>query len=128
MGMKVYYLSRLLLSVILGGLSFIAGAPWWIAAIVCVTVIAFFLWAPRSGRYVVRPELGFTALRRDERSQAVTNRAARMGFVATILAAGGLVVYFAIFAEAKVPVWAVALVVALGGATYFLSDSWLRRT
>jgi len=38
------------------------------------------LWAPRSGRCALLPENGTTALRRDERSEAIAGRAARNAF------------------------------------------------
>ncbi|MFC1935788.1 hypothetical protein ACFLX9_03410 [Chloroflexota bacterium] len=125
-GMTRYYTSRGLISVALGGLFIITGALWWMAVLVGGLSLAFFLWAPRSGRYVVNRELGVTALRRDEHTQAVAGRAARMAFVVTILVVGGLAIYYASIAQDDVPAGVLAFVVALGWLTNFTTDRLLR--
>lgn len=51
--MTRYYLSRTLLSAGFAALFVAAGSPWWMAAIVGLLSLAFFAWAPRSGRYRV---------------------------------------------------------------------------
>ena len=89
--------------------------------------LAFFMWAPRSGRYSVRPESGVAALGRDERTQAITNKAARNGFALTMLSGAGLVLYFELVASSDVPVRALALVLLIGTVTHFASDLWFRR-
>jgi hypothetical protein len=90
--------------------------------------LAWFLWAPRSGRYVVRPEHGPTALRRDDRTQAIAAKAARNAFIVTYLALGGVGIYYGLIAPGSVPVATVNLILVLGVAAYFGSDFWLRRT
>jgi len=102
-------------------------AEWWLAALIGVIVLAFFLWAPSSGRYAVHPEHGVMALRRDERTQAINDKAARNGFVVTIGAIGGITLYFGSIVLTDVPVTVLSLVLALGILTYFVSDFWLRR-
>ena len=126
-GMTWYYVSRAAISIAVGGLFVLAGAPWWMAAGVGVVALAFFMWAPRSGRYAVRHEDGVTALRRDERTQAITNRAARNGFALTMLSLAGLILYFELVAYSDVPVSALALVLLIGTVTHFASDLWFRR-
>ncbi len=126
-GMSRYYVSRALISVIIGGLLALMGLHWGMAVLGGVLVFAFFLWAPRSGRSAVHPELGVTALRRDERTQAINDKAARNAFVVIMLVMGGLAVYFGTIAPAEVPVSILSLVLALGVVTYFVSDFWLRR-
>jgi hypothetical protein len=125
--MTWYFVSRAAISIAVGGLFVLAGAPWWMAAGAGVVALAFFIWAPRSGRYAVRPEDGVTALRRDERTQAITNRAARNGFALTMLSLAGLILYFELVASSDVPVSALALVLLIGTATHFASDLWFRR-
>jgi len=98
------------------------------AGLVGVIVFAYFLWAPHSGRYAVHPELGATALRRDERTQTINDKAARNAFVATILTVAGIAVYFGTIAPANVPVAILNLALVLGILTYFVSDFWLRRS
>lgn len=126
-GMTRYYLSRALISAALGGLFALTGARWWVAALVSAITFASFLWAPHGGRYVVKPEEGATALRRDEYTQAITDKAARNGFVVAMLALGGIAIYFGTIAPSDVPVRVLSLLLALGALTYFASDLWLRR-
>lgn len=98
------------------------------AILMGVIVFALFLWAPRSGRYAVHPELGITALRRDERTQAINDKAARNAFIVTMLGGAGVAIYFGSIAPANVPVIILDFVLALGVLTYFVSDFWLRRS
>ena len=127
-GMTRYYLSRAVISIALGGLFALAGAAWWMAVAVGALALAFFIWAPRSGRYAVRPENGATALRRDERTQTITNKAARNGFALTMLSLTALVLYFELVASSEVPVSALALLLLIGTVTHFASDLWFRRS
>jgi len=127
-GMSRYYISRALISIALGALLALTGSRWWMAGLVGVIAFAYFLWAPHSGRYAVHPELGVTALRRDERTQTINDKAARNAFVATILTVAGIAVYFGTIAPANVPVAILNLALVLGILTYFVSDFWLRRS
>jgi nitrogen fixation-related uncharacterized protein len=96
------------------------------AVLVGLLVFVLFLWAPRSGRYAVHPELGVTALRRDERTQVINDKAARNGFVVTILMIAAIAAYFGAIAQTNVPILALHLSLVLGVLTYFFSDFWLR--
>jgi hypothetical protein len=125
--MMKYYVSRAAVTAVAVALLLLAGSSWWIAAVVGVLVLGFFLLAPRGGRYVVKAEHVVTALRRDERTQAVANKAARNGFVALMLAAAALAIYWGAIAETGVPAYVLYLLVALGWVVYFVSDFWLRR-
>ena len=127
-GMTRYYLSRALISVAFGGLFVLTGSPWWKATLAGIIPFALFLWAPRSGRYAVHPERGVTALQYDERTRVITDKAARIAFVATMLALGGLVVYFGSIPPADVPVHILNFVLVLGAVIYFAASFWLRRT
>ena len=126
--MSRYYISRTLISAALGGLFALTGASWWMALLATATACAFFLWAPRSGRYAVHPKFGVTALRRDERTQAIRDRAARNAFVVTILAVAAIAVYFGSVARTDVPIAFLSGAIALAALTYFASDLWLRRS
>jgi heme A synthase len=68
------------------------------------------------------------ALQRDERTQTVTDRAARNAFVVTMLVIAGMMIYFGSASIASVPIVALKLVLAVAALTYFLSDFWLRRS
>ena len=126
-GMSTYNISRIMISVAFGLLLTFTGFEWWIAVITSFVIFLFFLWAPRSGRYAVHPEFGVTALRRDERTQAINDKAARNAFVVVILAMGGVAIYFNSLLSTNVPVKILDLIIVLGVATYFGSDFWLRR-
>jgi len=112
----------------LGGLFVLTGASWWMALLATAAAFAFFLWAPRSGRYAVHPKFGVTALRRDERAQALSNKAARNAFVVTILAVAAIAITFGSIVRTDVPIAFLNGTIALATLTYFLSDVWLRRS
>jgi hypothetical protein len=122
-----YYISRALISIALGGLVALTISPWWVGLLFGVFTMAFFLWAPHGGRYTVRPELGASALRLDERQRAIKDRSARNGFVAVMIVVAALAIYFGLIANADVPASLLSLVVGLGWAVYFVSDIRLRR-
>lgn len=124
--MARYYLSRLGIAIAFGWLWFLVGATWWIALLVGLSAFAWFLWAPHSGRYSVHPELGVTALRRDERTQRINDQAARNGFVVTMLALAGLLIYSQGMSLAM-PV-NLGWILILGALAYFISDWILRRS
>jgi hypothetical protein len=123
-----YYLSRALISLAIGIVFALTGSPWWMAALAGVITFGFFLWAPRSGRYAVHPELGITALRRDERTQAINDQAARNAFIVTMLVVAAIAIYFGSIVRTDIPVGILDFSLALAALTYFLSDFWLRRS
>jgi hypothetical protein len=126
-GMKAYYLSRAVISAVFGVLFVLSGSAWWTGMLVAALAFGWFLVAPRIGRYSVHPELGVTALRRDERSQVINDRAARNAFVATMLALGAVVIYQASTAATSVPLAALEQLLIFGVGVYYVSDVWLRR-
>ena len=67
-GITLYYVSRAIITALFCFLLSATGMAWWLAALMGALIFSLFLWAPRSGRYAVHPELGVTALRRDERA------------------------------------------------------------
>ena len=69
-----------------------------------------------------------TALRRDERTQGITDKAAKNAFVVVMLAVLALILYYGRLAPAEVPLSALDLLLALGALTYFGTELWLRRT
>ena len=125
--MSRYYVSRALFCIVFGGLFALAGWLWWLAILAGIMPLAIFLWLPHSGRYVVRPELGVTALRRDERTQRIADRAARNAGLVTMLATGAVVIYFGLIAPAQVPVAVLNFVLLLGILVYWVSDFRMRR-
>ena len=122
-----YYITRVLVSVVLGGLFWLAGLPWWVAPIVTLVMLAFFLWVPASGRYVARFTGDTARLQRDERMQAIRDQAARNALLGMVLALAGTILYYGLIAPGDVPVTVLSLILALGTVIYAGSDYWLRR-
>lgn len=127
-GMKAYYLSRAVLSAAFGALVVFSGASWWIGVLIGVGAFVWFWLAPRIGRYAVQPGKGVTALRRDERAQAINAAAGLNAFVISMLALGGIIIYFGMLQSRDVPVLVLEGVLILGALVYYASDYWLRRS
>ena len=126
-GMKAYYLSRALIAVAIATILLVGGSPWWVSIGVGGLIMIWFLLAPRLGRYAVHPEHGVTALRRDERAEAINNTAARNAFVVSMLAVGALIVYARAAAWDGVEITLLEGILVLGVLVYYASDFWLRR-
>jgi len=126
-GMTPYYLSRLAIAVFLVGFLVLMGSPWWIAGPLGLLVVAYFVWVPRSGRFVSSGVVGATPLRRDEWAQTITYRSGLYGFVVLMLSIGAVIVYYGSILGAEVPVTVVSLAGVLGMGTYIVSDVALRR-
>lgn len=125
--MRPYYISRAILSIGFGALLYFTGSPLWQAVLLGAAILGLFLWAPHSGRYSVHPELGVNALRRDEWTQAVNDKAARNAFAAVMLLVGGAGLYFGAVGAALVPAGLLRALLIAGAAVYFGSDVWMRR-
>jgi hypothetical protein len=125
--MTGYYVSRTLISLGLGGLFALLGAPWWLAALAGLLALAMFLYAPLSGRYTVQRENGVNPLGRDEFSQSVTAKAGRNAFVFLMIALGGILVFAQLTGRAAVPVSTLSVLLALGVVVFFVSDYAMRR-
>jgi len=125
--MLPYYLSRTILSAAIGLLLFVTGSTLWMVILISGLILAFFLWAPHSGRYSVHPELGVTALRRDERTQVINDKAARNAFIVSMLTVGAIAVYFGLFGAINISISVFKIVLVIGGLTYIVSDLWLRK-
>ena len=123
-----YYLSRIILSAAFGLLLFITGSPFWMVILISGLILAYFLWAPHSGRYSVHPDLGVTALRRDERTQAINDKAARNAFIVSMLTVGAIAIYFGLFGAINISISVLNIVLIIGVLTYFVSDLWLRKS
>ena len=125
--MTSYYVSRIIISIVLGGLFALLGAQWWMAVLAGLLALAVFLYAPLSGRYAVQPDKGIAPLGRDEFSRSVTDKAGRNAFAFMIIALAGILVYSLLSARTVVPVNALSVVLALGVIVFFVSDYWMRR-
>jgi Ca2+/Na+ antiporter len=123
-----YIVSRAALAAILGVALYAGGIPWWGAVAAGALALVFFLVVLHSGRYVVQDKDGLAPLRRDERSRAIRDKAARNSFVPTILSLAGLTMAYGRFLCAPVPVAALGGVLALAVLVYAASDLYLRRS
>lgn len=126
-GMKAYYLSRAAISIALGVLLVLSGSSMWLGLLIAAIAFGWFLVAPHIGRYAVHPEFGVTALRRDERSELINDKAGRNAFVLTMIALAALIVYSGATAAAAVSLRALEGLLVLGAAVYYVSDFWLRK-
>ena len=127
-GLSRYYLSRLLVSTLFGVLFALTGSLWWGAVLAGVAAFIFFLWAPHSGRYVVHPEFGVTALRRDEHTRIINDKAARNAFILTALVLAGGAIYYGALTQVFVPLAFLHWTLIFAVVVYYLSDFWLRRS
>ena len=125
--MNAYYLSRFLLSVLVGVFLIITGSLWWAGLLAALLAFGWFLAAPHIGRYSVHPEFGVTALRRDERSQGINDKAARNAFVISMLVLGAAVIYLGATAAPAVSTDVLKWLLVLGALAYYASDFWLRK-
>ena len=126
-GMKAYYISRAMVSILFGVLFASTGSSWWTGLVVGILAFAWFLIAPHIGRYSVYPEYGVTALRRDERAQLINDKAARNAFVVSMLALGAIVIYYGTLAATSAPIAVFKWIIVFGVLIYYASDFWLRK-
>jgi hypothetical protein len=126
-GMKAYYISRAIISMAFGTLFLLTGSSWWTGILVSLLAFAWFLMAPHIGRYSVHPEFGVTALRRDELTQVVNDKAARNAFIVSMLALGGTILYFGTLSLTSVSIAVFKWILILGVVVYYVSDFWLRK-
>ena len=126
-GKSGYYVTRIGISVVFGGLFWLAGLPGWVAPVVALGMLAYFVWVPHSGRYVARFTDDTARLHRDERMQAIRDQAARNALLGTVLSLAAAVTYFGLIVPGDVPVPVLSLILALGTLIYVVSDYWLRR-
>jgi hypothetical protein len=126
--MTRYYISRAVVSIAFGGLFALTGSPWWVALLISAIAFGWFVYAPRSGRYAVHPELGVTALQRDEYTQAINDRSARNAFIVVMLAIASLSLYFGTRDSTQVPLQLLQWTLILGVLAYLISDLIQRRS
>lgn len=126
-GLTWYYVTRLALVALWLLVAEVAGLPVWLSAPTAVAVAAYFVWLPQSGRYVIRQDRPLAPVRRDERSQAISDRAATWAFVVqTLLAAAGIVWGALLYQQESAS--SLGLVLAAGMLTYVAARAWLDRT
>jgi hypothetical protein len=118
---------RGVLSVAPGIAAWKSGLVGWAALLRAGAVSALFLWAPRSGRYVIRSEEGLTGLRRDERGEAIPGRAARVALVVVMLGLAMITLNDGPGGRDAAPTALLAWLLAFAALSFFASDAGLRR-
>lgn len=126
-GMKRYYLSRGLLSVLFGGFVFLVSSSIWVASVSIGLTFIIFVMLSRSERYKVNPENGFSALQRDEWAQRITEKSGRNAWVIVTIAGGATILYYGLISLEYVPVYILGILIIAGVITYYVSDYWQRR-
>jgi hypothetical protein len=117
-----YYVSRGILSVLIGVVIFGGGSPWWMALLIGILVFAGFLWYAHSGFYLIDTSQPLTPLRRDARGKAVRDRAVVISVVVgaavyLVLSLAGLVLPFTLLP--------LSLAVPAAVIAYFVVSTWL---
>jgi hypothetical protein len=126
-GLTWYYITRFALVAVWLLVAAVAGLPVWLSLPAAAAMIAYFVWLPRSGKYVASEDQPLAPFRRDERSQALSSRAATWAFVVETLLAGAGVVWGVVSQQAGLA-GSLALVLAAGLVTYLVAQGWLART
>ncbi|HUW94721.1 MAG TPA: hypothetical protein VMW58_02970 [Anaerolineae bacterium] len=125
-GLGWYYVTRLALAALWMLVTMVAGLPLWLSVPTAAAMVAYFVWLPRSGRYVVREDQPLAPMRRDERGRAVSGRAATWAFVVeTLLAGAGMV--WGVVSHQEVLTGLLGLVLAAGMLTYLVAQGWMGR-
>jgi hypothetical protein len=125
--MKLYNISRGALSLVIGLAAYLLSQSIWIGAVGGITLLAVFLYLPRSGRYKVNPAHGAAPMKRDEWSQHINAVAGRNAWAVVGVIGGVMVLYFSWITPGDVPVSALAVLLFSGLAVYYGTDYWLRR-
>jgi len=123
-GLAWYYVTRLLIVGLWLLAATVAGLPIWVSALPAAAMIAYFVWLPRSGRYVVREDQPLAPMRRDERSQALSGKAATWAFVVQTLLVGAGIVWGALSRQQELTGF-LGVVLAVGMLTYLVAQGWL---
>jgi hypothetical protein len=125
-GLAWYYVTRLAMVALWLVVATVGGLPWWANVLSAAAMAAYFLWVPRSGRYPIREDQPLAPLRRDERSQAISGRAARWAFAVETLLAGAVVLWAGSSGRQELSS-VLSLVLVAGWLTYFVAQGWLGR-
>jgi hypothetical protein len=121
MKLRWYYVSRSVVSAAAAAVIWAGTHSIWLAVLTGVVTLSLFVWTAHSGHFVVDPSRPLTPLRRDEREQWVTARAANWAFAALMLLAGALALSGSPGAD-----W-FSLAVFVGFAVFFVARAVLRR-
>jgi len=119
--LTVYYLSRAVLSVLIGVLASLSGGIW-MGILAGAIIFAGFIWYAHSGRYLIDTSTPLTPLRRDARGKEIRNRA----LVAAVAVGGmlyGLLTLIGLFF--KIPDNIGTWVLFISAILYFTISNWM---
>lgn len=126
--MRNYYISRTVVAILFGMLFMLLGAEWWMGLLAGLLALAGFAWAPRSGRYVMETgQDGQVKLVHDENTRAIADKAARNGFVVSMLLLAVLSLYFWRTGQETIQIQYLQAVLVSGLLTFAISDIVIRR-
>jgi len=125
-GLAWYYVTRLGVVAVWLFIATIGGLPLWANVLPAAAMTAYFLWLPRSGYYVVREDQPLAPMRRDERTQLISNRAATWAFIAETVLLGLGVVWSALSGRGELGA-VLGFVLAAGSFAYLVAHAWLAR-
>jgi hypothetical protein len=123
-GLAWYYVTRLAMVVLWLLVAMVAELPIWLSISTAAAMVAYFVWLPRSGRYVVCEDQPLAPMRRDERSRAISGRAAIWAFLVETLSAGAGLVWGTVSGQQELTD-ALGPVLAGGLLTYLVAQGWL---
>lgn len=125
--LRNYYFSRMFIGIVFGMLFIFFGAPWWAGLLAGLITLLGFAWAYHSGRYVkqIRAD-GQMKLVHDENTRAIANKAARNGFVMSVLALAFINLYFWKSGSDTLPIGYLQAILAISLLTFAISDIILR--
>jgi len=125
--LRNYYLSRIFIGIVFGMLIIFLGAPWWAGLLAGLITLSGFAWAYHSGRYVKQIQAdGQMKLVRDENTRAIANKAARNGYVMSVLSLAFINVYFWKSGSDTLPIGYLQAILAISLLTFAISDIILR--
>jgi hypothetical protein len=123
-----YYVSRTAIAAGIGLLMGLTGLSWWLSVLAAAAVLVFFVWAPRSGRYMIDPAGGVAPMRIDERSRQVRDIAARNALMAGALGYAVVMVVAVVRDEEAVSLEVLGVLGAVAALAYVATDFWQRRS
>ncbi len=119
-GLTWYYISRAAIAAVAAVIAWLSTHSIWLSVGTWLVVMAGFVWYARSGHFTVDPSRPLTPLRRDEREQSITYRAATYAFVVMVLLLAVLG-----FLGFPTQVW-LSIAILTGFVVYFVARAWLR--
>ncbi|HUT15650.1 MAG TPA: hypothetical protein VMY98_05335 [Anaerolineae bacterium] len=125
--LRWYYVTRGLMVLAWVGLMALLGTPREIMLVGAVLMAAFYLWLPRSGRYVIRTDRPLSPLLRDEREHAISSRAATYAFVAMLVPLAAAVLVASLRGQDAVSTDLISSIIAVSMTVWFVASFWLRR-